>query len=153
MIEIAYLADRPETIPTLTDWFLAQWPDYYAGTSPAELAQDFWEDARREGIPLRLVAFADGEPAGTIILREEAISSLPGYTPGLGGLLVAERYRGRGIGSELVRAGMNIAREQGYERVYATTHAARGILERLGWTLVKAFRHEDEELMLFCREL
>jgi N-acetylglutamate synthase-like GNAT family acetyltransferase len=67
--------------------------------------------------------------------------------------LVVERHRGRGIGTELVRAGMNVAWEQGYERVYATTVTARGILERLGWKLVQAVSHGDEQLLLFCHEL
>ena len=62
---------------------------------------------------------------------------LPDYKPGLGGLFVAESYRGRGIGTELVRAGMNVAQEQGYERFYATTVAAQGILVRLGWEQVQ----------------
>ena len=44
---------------------------------------------------------------------------------------------------------MNVAQAQGYERVYATTVAARGILERLGWELVKAFWHDGEEHFLY----
>jgi predicted N-acetyltransferase YhbS len=153
MIEIAFLADHLETIPTLSRWFRTQWPAYYADRTPAELAQDFVEEANRTGLDVRLVALVDGEPAGTITLREYAIWTLPEYSPGLGGLFVPERYRGRGIGSELVRAGMDVAREQGYERVYATTVKARGILERLGWKLVMELQHEDESLLLFECEL
>lgn len=74
---------------------------------------------------------------------------LPAYHPGLGGLLVVAQHRGRGIGTALVRAGMNLAREQGYERVYATTVTARGILERLGWQLVQTVAHGDEQLLLY----
>lgn len=153
MIEIALLADYPEAIPTLTHWFRAQWPEYYAGRTPADIAQDFFSEANRDGLPVRLVAFADGELVGTITLRDQAIWTLPEYHPGLGGLFVVERHRVRGIGSELVRAGMNLAREQGYERVYATTVTARGILERLGWRLIQAVSHGDEQLVLYCCEL
>ncbi len=153
MIEIAFLVDHPETIPTLTDWFRAQWPEYYAERTLADIAQDFYSEANRDGLPVRLVAFANGELAGTITLRDQATWILPEYHPGLGGLLVVERHRGRGIATELVRAGMNVAREQSYERVYATTVTARGILERLGWKLVQAISHGDEELLLYCCEL
>jgi hypothetical protein len=48
---------------------------------------------------------------------------------------------------------MKVAQEQGYERVYATTIAARGILERLGWKLVQEVLHGDEQLMLYQCEL
>jgi GNAT superfamily N-acetyltransferase len=153
MTEIAFLVDHPETLPTLAGWFRAQWPEYYAERTPAEIAQDFYEEANRDGLPVRLVAFAGGELAGTITLRAHAAWALPEYHPGLGGLLVVERHRSRGIGTELVRAGMIVAREQGYKKVYATTVNARSILERLGWTFVRAVSHGDEQLMLYSVEL
>ena len=153
MIEIAFLADYPEVIPTLAQWFRAQWPEYYAERTPTEIAQDFFSEANRNGLPVRLIAFADGELAGTITLRERALRTLPGYHPGLGGLFVLERHRGRGIGTELVRAGMNLAREQGYERVYTATATAGGILELLGWNLVQSVSHDDEQLVLYSCEL
>jgi GNAT superfamily N-acetyltransferase len=149
MIEIAFLIDYPEAIPTLTHWFRAQWPAYYAARTPADIAQDFCAEANRDGLPVRLVAFADGELAGTITLRDHVTPTLPAYHPGLGGLLVVAQHRGRGIGTALVSAGMNVAREQGYERVYATTVTARGILERLGWKLVQPVSHGDEQLLLY----
>ena len=153
MIEIAFLADHPEAIPTLTRWFRAQWPDYYAERTAADIAQDFYAEAQREGLPVRLVALSDGQLAGTITLREEATWTLPEYRPGLGGLLVTEQQRGQGVGTKLVRAGMKLALAQGYATVYATTVNARGILERLGWKLVKEVAHGDERLLLYGCEL
>lgn len=149
MITIAYLADHPETIPTLASWFRAQWAAYYASQTPAEVEQGFYEEAARDGIPVRLVAFNAGELAGTIVLRERAISSLPEFQPGLGGLLVSMAQREQGIGTELVRAGMDLARRQGYAQVYATTAVAGGILERLGWQQVKTFDHDSEQQTLY----
>ena len=153
MIEIVYLADHPEAIPTLVEWFRAQWPVYYAERAPADIAQDFYSEANRKGIPVRLVACADGELAGTISLREQALQDLPAYRPGLGGLFVVEQHRGRGIGTELIRAGMQVAREQRYERIFTATVTARGILERLGWQRVRAISHGDEQLNLYRCEL
>lgn len=153
MIEIAYLVDYPEAISTLTHWFRAQWPEYYAGRTPADIDQEFHSEANRDGLPVRLVAFADGELAGTIILRGRAIKTLPEYHPGLGGLFVAEQHRNQGIGTELVRAGMDVARDQGYKKVYATTVTARGILECLGWKMVQTIVHNDEQLVLYVCEL
>ena len=153
MTEIALLADRPDVIDTLTRWFRAQWSDYYAGRDSAEIAQDFHREARRTGLPIRLVAFVANELAGTIILRQQVIRDAPEYSPGLGGLLVAERQRKRGIGTELVRAGMETAKTEGYETIYATTNTAESILERLGWTPVKAVSHGDEQLQLYQCDL
>ena len=37
MITIGFLADYPDTVPTLASWFRDQWPDYYADMSQEEL--------------------------------------------------------------------------------------------------------------------
>lgn len=153
MVTIGFLADYPDTIPTLVNWFRAQWPDYYAGRSQAEMAQDFLSDCSRKSLPSRLVAFASNELAGTIVLREHGDETLPEYQPELGGLYVAASHRRHGIGTELVRAGMKLARNQGYETVYATTVAAAGILERLGWEFVKMVIHQDGQMALYRCEL
>ncbi len=149
MVEIALLADHAKVIPTLVQWFRAQWPEYHARRSGSGLVRDFQSEANRDGLPLRLVAFAQGELVGTIVLRERPLVTLPECRPGLGGLYVHEPHRGHGLGTDLVRAGMNLAREQGYEVVYATTVAASGILERLRWQMVKAVWHGDEPLGLY----
>ena len=153
MIKIAFLADHLEVIPQLSQWFLTQWPEYYGGRTPEDNAQDFVWEANRDGLPVRLEAFVDGILVGTITLRNRAISTSPEFTPGLWGLLVPPQHRGRGLGTELVRAGMNLALEYSFERVFATTIAARAILERLGWILVQTVSHGDEQLMLYSYDL
>lgn len=62
---------------------------------------------------------------------------------------MVESYRRQGVGAALVEAGMKVAHEQGYERVYATTINARGILERLGWELVCTVIENEEALGLY----
>jgi RimJ/RimL family protein N-acetyltransferase len=149
MITIGFLADYPDTIPTLAKWFRDQWPDYYADMSQEQLEQDFLEDTSRDRLPIRLVAFESNELAGTIILRENGTEALPEFQPELGGLFVIETHRGHGIATELVRAGMKLALDQGYETVYATTVVAAGILESLGWEFIQTVIHQDGELSLY----
>lgn len=112
MITIDFLADHLDVIPTLTKWFRDQWSDYYANWSDEELMQDFLEDISRNSLPSRLVAFESNELVGTIVLRKSRTETLPEHPPELGGLYVMEAYRGHGIGTELVRAGMKLAHEQ-----------------------------------------
>ena len=149
MITIGLLADHLDTIPILANWFRAQWPDYFADWSQAEMEQDFLQDATFDRLPCRLVAFESDKLVGTIVLREQGTESLPEYKPELGGLYVIEPQRGHGIGTALVEAGMKLASDQGYETVYATTVAAAGILERLGWELIKTVTHHDGQLSLY----
>ena len=148
MTTIGFLADHLDTIPTLAKWFRDQWPDYYADMSGEELEQDFLSDASRDRLPSRLVAFESSELVGTIILREQT-ETLPEQGPELGGLYVVESHRGHGVGTELVRAGMKLALDQGYQIVYATTIAAAGILESLGWEFIKTVIYENEQPALY----
>jgi GNAT superfamily N-acetyltransferase len=143
MITIGFLADHLDTISTLANWFRAQWPEYYADMSQEEMEQDFLEDASRDRLPIRLVAFKSGELAGTIILRDNETEMLPDFQPELGGLYVVETHRNQGIATMLIRAGMQLAREQGYETVFATTVAAAGILEHLGWEFLQTIVYQD----------
>ena len=143
MITIGFLADYLDTVPTLAKWFRDQWPDYYADMSQEQLEQDFLEDASHDRLPIRLIAFESNELAGTIILRENGSEMLPEFQPELGGLYVVASHRSHGVASELVRAGMQVALDQGYETVFATTVAAAGILERLGWEFIKTVIYQD----------
>jgi len=149
MITIGFLADYLDTIPTLAKWFRDQWPDYHADMSQEEMEQDFLEDASRDRLPIRLVAFESNELAGTIILRENGTETLPEFQPELGGLYVVAPQRGHGTATELVRAGMQVALDQGYKTVYATTVAAAGILERLGWEFLQTVMHQDGQTALY----
>ena len=149
MITIGFLADYPDTIPTLIHWFRNQWGDYYADMSPEAMEQDFLEYASRDRLPIRLVAFEANQLAGTIILRDNGSAMPPELQPELGGLFVVESHRKHGVATELVRAGMQLAHKQGYKMVFATTVAASGILKRLGWEFLKTLVHEDEELPLY----
>ena len=153
MVTIDFLADHLDMIPILANWFRAQWPDYYADWSPAEMEQDFLAEASYNCLPIRLVAFEADELVGTIVLREHGSESMPEFQPELGGLFVIESQRGRGIGTSLVRAGMKLASDQGYETIYATTVAAAGILERSGWAFIKTVTHHDGQLALYGCEL
>jgi RimJ/RimL family protein N-acetyltransferase len=150
---IRFLADYPDTVPRLASWFRDQWPDYYANWSQAEMEQNFLSDASRDRLPIRLVAFESNELVGTIVLREHGTETLPEFQPELGGLYVVESHRGHGIGTGLVRAGMKLALDRGYEAVYATTAAAGGILERSGWEFIKTVIHQDGHLALYRCQL
>ena len=153
MVTIGFLADHLDTIPALVKWFRDQWPDYYADMSDEEMTRDFLEDISRDSIPSRLVAFESNKVVGTIILRKGENEILQEVQPELGGLYVMESYRGHGIGTELVRAGMKLAHEQGYSAISATTVKAAGILKSLGWKFIKTVQYPDGEVSLYYCQL
>lgn len=66
MITIGFLADYLDAVPTLVKWFRAQWPDYYANWSQAEMEVDFLSDASRDRLPSRLIAFESNDKRSPI---------------------------------------------------------------------------------------
>ncbi len=146
------MADHVDSIPTLIGWFRGQWPGYFREWSDEEMTADFLADAARERMPIRLVAFRSGALAGTIVLRQRGSGTLAGYEPELGGLYVPPLQRRHGIGTALVKAGMGVARELGFDAVFATTVNAAGILEGLGWVYLKMVSYENGDHALYrCR--
>jgi GNAT superfamily N-acetyltransferase len=64
-------------------------------------------------------------------------------------LYVAKPHRRRGIGTELIQAGMVLARELGYHSIYTTTNVAGGILEYLQWEYLGPVNHHGEDIALY----
>ena len=153
-IRIAHLADHPEAVPTLAEWFRAVWPEYYGPRSEEAVLEELCAGMSRDHLPVRLVAFRNGEPAGTVILREHAISTRPHRQPGLGGLCVTPDHRHRGVGAALVTACAETARALGYPELYAATNTADGIFLRLGWEWLEEVVHHGHVVNLYrCREV
>jgi GNAT superfamily N-acetyltransferase len=148
-VEIAFLAQRPEAIPNLASWFIAEWPEYYGKRTTADVEKDFRECLNTARLPIGLVAYDDGVPCGVIVLRESAMTDLPQYRPGLGAFYVAASHRNRGIGAQLVRMGTRVAKELGHSSVYATSGRAGKIFERSGWRDLGTILHRGQALTLY----
>ncbi len=131
---IVLLADRPDLIPTLTDWFAAEWEPYYGAGGPGDAGSDLRGCLNRDTLPVALVALdADDTLLGTAALKEESVGSELGVGPWLAAFLVAPEHRGRGVGTALVAAIEGEAARLGFAEIYTSTDTADGILKRRGW--------------------
>ena len=132
--QIALLADRPELVPTLTDWFIAEWEPYYGPDGPGDAGADLRGCLNRTALPIAVVALnGDGALLGTAALKQDSVGSERGVGPWLAAFLVAPNHRGRGVGTALVAAIEDMAARLGFGSIYTSTDAAAGILERRGW--------------------
>jgi GNAT superfamily N-acetyltransferase len=148
-VEIAFLAQRPHAIPSLAAWFIAEWPEHYGKRTRADVEQDFRECLNTQRLPIGLVAYEEDAPCGVIVLRGSAMTDLPQYSPGLGAFYVAASHRNRGIGAQLVRMGISVARALGHGTVYATSGRAGKIFERSGWRDLGPVLHRGQALTLY----
>lgn len=136
-MRIAFLADHPRHALTLAHWHHREWgglmPDWTRGDAERELA----DHAVRRDIPTTLVVLDDdGALVGSVSVLDEDASQFRDLSPWLASLYVAPTARGRGLGARLVRAALDLARDQGVPRLYLFTPDRASFYERLGWTVL-----------------
>lgn len=153
MIATALLAEHAEVIPELRRWFEAEWPAYYGAGGRGDAGADLRSFARRDALPLGVVAFRDGILCGVAALKAESISSHRHLTPWIAAGLVEPAMRGRGIGTCLLGGVQQQARRLGFDRVHCATATAETLLEREGFRLLERVLHEGEKLGVYVKRL
>lgn len=153
MILIEPLADHPEAIPVLKDWFEQEWAPYYGPEGPGDAGRELRESCKRDELPLTLVAFSDGELCGTATLKRESVTTHTHLTPWLAALLVAAGFRRRGIGEQLIAAVEDTARRLGFSCIYAGTGEGPDtplrLLHKHGWRFIEKKPYYVSEISIF----
>lgn len=162
-VEIELLADHPEAIPQLSEWFRREWAPYYGPGGPGNAAGDLSESSNRDVLPVALLAVMRGEVCGTAALKRESVTTHPDLTPWLAALLVSPRFRGRGIGARLVAAVEELASRLGFECIYAGTEAAsdggqddsplESLLVRRDWTFLERGPYFVSDVSIYRKTL
>ena len=101
------------------------------GASAERMALRLAEARNADHIPLALVALHEGQPLGVVNLVHSDDDRRPTWTPWLAGLVVADGWRGQGVGTALVRELLAQAQRLGVERLYFGTDGPR-FYQRLG---------------------
>lgn len=136
MISTGLLIDHGEHAPTLARMMEAAWPDWYR-PGGASAMDDLIERQRQIGLPLGVVAFRNGEVAGTCALTVTSGGLVTPLTPWLGGLIVDPAHRRKGVAAALLQRAAEEAGRLGYGRLFALTAEAGTLFEREGWERVE----------------
>ena len=130
---IELLADHPDLIPLLADWFYKEW----GGRRPEDTLEKFTDRLRnrmnRDRLPLALVSFLEEEPIGSAVLKIREMETHPQYKYWLGSVFLLEEHRGQGFGTELVKAASEMATRFGVQTLYLYTRGNEPFYSRLGW--------------------
>lgn len=152
-LRIEHLADHPEVLPVLKEWFETEWASYYGPGGPGDARGDLLAYANRTELPVGLVAFFEDELCGVAALKSESIATHLHLGPWAAAGLVNRSYRRRGIGTELIRALEEVARSLGYSRIYCGTSTANRILEHLGWQFMEQVKYDGEDVSIYQKAL
>jgi GNAT superfamily N-acetyltransferase len=150
---IDYLADHPAVIPTLARWHHRQFQHLSPGSSVERCTSHLRSHTGRRQIPTTVVALADDEPLGSASLVAQDMDVRPHLSPWLATVYVAPEYRGRGIGSALVRRIAEEAASLGVPRLHLYAQDQMGFYERLGWQAVERLKYRGYLVTVMALDL
>lgn len=152
-MNIEYLADHKEVIPTLAQWFYEEWAYLHPDRTHADVKRLMSERANTNRIPVSLVAFEGKELLGTVCLKVHDMDTRLDLTPWLAGLYVSAPRRRQGIGTALVSAIEKTARVLGVEKLYLYTPEAEGFYSKLGWHVQERTEYHGYPVTLMQKEI
>ena len=147
-MNIEYLADYPDALPTLAEWQHREWGHLRAGDSLEKRKVRLEGYCNRDRIPLTVVALDKGEVLGSASLVLHDMETRMELTPWLGGVFVGEPYRRKGIGAELVRRIMVEAGKLDVALLYLYTVHSEKFYAALGWTLLEHTNYREQKVVI-----
>ena len=152
-VRIGHLADHPEALPALERLFQIEWAAYYGAAGPGNAHQDLLAYSNRGQLPVGVVAFLGTEPCGVAALKAQSISTHKHLTPWIGGGMVAPQFRGQGVGTRLLSALENVARDLDFATIYSGTSTANSLLIREGWRFMEVVQYDGEAVSIYEKTL
>lgn len=149
-ITIDLLANHPQLIEAVARCCNAEWPWYYSNGSIDAALNYHSRTATRCGVPCALVALEGQSLLGTIAILEEDMDVRGHLSPWLGCLYVFPQFRGKGIASALIEAGVSLAKKQQIGTLYAWTEVLNAALAERGWSFVERLRYQGRDVEIFC---
>jgi GNAT superfamily N-acetyltransferase len=152
-IKIAYLADHEEAIGELTQWFYGEWSYLYPDKTMDDVRNAIAERTNRDRVPMALVAFEGAVLAGTVCLKTHDMDTRLDLAPWLAGLYVAGPWRGRGVGTALVKAVEQKAIALGIRKLHLYTPSAEVFYLRLAWLTREATEYRGAKVTIMEKEM
>ena len=153
-IQFEYLADHPECVPLVIDWWRTVWSDRI-GSDLARASEQLRSSLSRDELPINILAMLHERPVGTAALKLQEVEDLfPDKQYWLGSVFVDKTYRGVGIASALCMKIVQLAEQKGVPHLYLQTQNLQGgLYTGLGWEPIEQFRFKHEDALLMRKEL
>jgi predicted N-acetyltransferase YhbS len=151
-MQVGYLADHQEFVPTLAHWHHREWAYLRPGDSVEARIERLRGCCGHRKIPTVVIAFTDGALIGSAMLVAHDMDTRMELSPWLAGVFVAPDRRRCGVGAALVRRVIDDATTLGVHRLYLYTPSTEQFYSRLGWSLVErtSYRGTDVVVMAYA---
>jgi GNAT superfamily N-acetyltransferase len=151
-MQVGYLADHPEFIPTLAHWHHREWAYLRPGDSVEARIERLRRCCGHREIPTVVIAFADGALFGSAMLVAHDMDTRMELSPWLAGVFVAPERRRCGIGAALVRRVIDDATTLGVRRLHLYTPSTEQFYSRLGWSLLERTSYRGTDVVVMSYE-
>jgi GNAT superfamily N-acetyltransferase len=149
-MQIGYLADHQEFIPTLARWYQQEWAYLRPGDSVEARIARLRDASGHKEIPTVVIAFNDLKLLGSAMLIGHDMDTRMDLSPWLAGVFVSPEQRQRGIGAALVQRVTDDARALGVQRLYLYTPSVEKFYSRLGWSVVERTGYRGVDVVVMC---
>lgn len=132
-MQIVSLAEQPQHLAKLAYWHHSEWSYLYPDISLRDRAESMADYFSAESVPKMFIAVDGDELLGSTAIDRNDMDTLPHLTPWISDVYVNPAFRGKGIGTALVRHAMEYARNKGVRTLYLYTPGQEDFYTRLGW--------------------
>ena len=154
MLKFIFLADRPEAIETVAQWYFQEWGHLQEVSSIRKTERILRRFLNRDQIPLILLAVKDEEVIGAVQLKYYEMDIYPNKEHWIGGVYVSEKYRHRKIAEKLVKEATEVARSYHIDTLYLQTQKLDGgLYKRLGWKPVETAMYRGVTVLVMKKKL
>ena len=134
-MDIEYLADHSDVIPTIAQWAYKEWAYLHPERTYAEVERLIAEGSNKEDMPISLVAMFAGKVIGWAVLKASDFKERPNLSPWLGGLYIEKQHRRKGVGTRLVGEIEGLSARRGVRKLFLVTDDAEEFYCDLGWSV------------------
>lgn len=148
-----YLADQPDLVPQLAEWFYDEWGQNQPNLTLADFEGVLKERLNKDCLPLTFIYLRDSLPIASASLKIREMETHPKYLHWLGSVYVLHPYRQSGVGSRMVQYSTAAARRLGVKDLYLYTRSHVRFYTRLGWVPIERSIYRDRLAVIMKRNL
>lgn len=154
-MQIQYLADRPDAVPTVARWYYDEWGHKDPTNSFELTCERLAGKLNKDRLPLPIIAVDTGRTViGTAQLKRHEMDIFPDREFWLGSIYVAPSARGCGLATTLVNKIVELAVEFQVKELWLQTEALNGgLYARLGWKIVEQLEDKGTKVAVMLRDM
>ena len=152
-LEIAYLVDHSELVPTLADWFAKEWGGQETTLAQKQFTEVLEGRMNRDQPPITFIGFLENEIVGTATLMVQEIETHPQYEHWLSSVYVRERYRRKGIVSEMIKVVIDKESQLEIDSLYLYTRRKASLYAKFGWTALEETEYRGKVVYIMQRHV